>query len=102
MRFYANFGSAINVKLSIANGQTIRHHQSRPTDEGYEYNATEYTLEGTKLFARHHAGGKDCDGQTSHCAELVANVTFPCAIPNWKYVDGSAKTYDQYAELDNY
>lgn len=61
MRFYTNFGSAINVKLSIADGQTIRHHQSRPTDEGYEYNATEYTLEGNRLFARYHAGGKDCD-----------------------------------------
>jgi len=100
MRFYANFGSAINVKLSIADGQPIRPHKPRPTDEGYEYNATEYTLEGTKLFARSHAGGKDCDGQTSHYAELMATVAFPCAIPNWKYVERSA--YDQYAELDNY
>jgi hypothetical protein len=95
MRFYAN-----NVKLSIADGQTIRNHQSRPTDEGYEYNATEYTLEGNKLFATVHHGGQDCDGRTGGCAELMATVAFPCAIPNWESMERSA--YDQYAELDNY
>lgn len=95
MRFYAN-----NVKLSIADGQTIWHHQSWPTDEGYEYNATEYTLEGNRLFARYYEGGKDCDGRTGGCTERVATVAFPCAIPNWEYVERSA--YDQYAELDNY
>src|SRR5258705_11914841 len=56
------------VRIKINAGQTLRHCEGGPTDEGFSYNAVAYTYDADwqTIDCESMSWGRDCDGQTEH------------------------------------
>lgn len=72
IRFWT-FVNGSPVKLTLAMGQTIEHHVSERTDEGFYARSQSWTWEEAHEI-RHRILdiSRDCDGKTEHSTETAA------------------------------
>jgi hypothetical protein len=129
LKIYVNGG---DVTITLRPGQSISHHTSEPTDEGYAWEGTTWTYDADDgVVTREWGhGGRDCDGETSTSGTDYCPVDKLQAKVNQTYVgrklvtegdeswyesdiqddpgwpdwqeEQPARHYDQYAELSNY
>lgn len=93
------------VKLTLRPGQTLRHHQSWDTDEGWasESNEWHYCDESGKVFNNNCTDGRDCDGRlTRSCSSFFAVGLERCGnaadedgirYPMWERLRASQRDY---------
>jgi hypothetical protein len=113
----ARFWTCVNaglVKITLRPGQTLRHCQGGPTDEGWSRHAITWTYEDDAVKRVIVDEGRDCDGHTSnvweeYCAIDRLNLgSEPYGLgdcqgihyPDWEELDHYCR--DQYAELAGY
>lgn len=94
------------VKLTLREGKRIDLSNSEATDEGYNYIAESYTIDGPMLNCEVAHGGSDCDGRIDNYREHEAPINelrYRCSIgecPEWQELGCSQR--DQFAELAGY
>jgi hypothetical protein len=84
------------VKFCLRPGESLSHHKSGPTDEGYWFKG--FTLEcakdGSEVTCSVCSGGRDCDGSVENYVELV--------LVNDEWVRESHRVRDHFAEAAGY
>lgn len=98
------------VKLTLKQGQTIRHGKAWLTEEGYDSYAREWQHNGDKIGYVYHSAGRDCDGSHSETQYLSNSVPMKFEeneyspsgmVPDWSRAKPSY-CYDQFAQMANY
>jgi hypothetical protein len=70
-RFWTYQTGAVRIKIRA--GQVLRHSSGGPTDEGYSWEAVEYTFDGATVTAQWAVDARDCDGR------ITRNSATQCA-----------------------
>jgi hypothetical protein len=109
VRFWHYYNGAVKIKLNV--GETVRHSHGGPTDEGYSWEAVQYSFDGETVICEWASQARDCDGRydrngVTHCA--VAKLTAGCADPDESTIiypaweQGESRQRDHSAEAMNY
>jgi len=109
IRFLTHINDSV-VKITLAPGQTLRHFQGGPTDEGWTSSAESWTYDGAGVTRETLDRGRDCDGLHEHGGTSYAPTAFLTArcdewtdghrMPEWSHVDAYQR--DHAAEAANY
>jgi hypothetical protein len=108
-RFWHWHNGAVRIKINA--GQTIRYSHGGATDEGYSWEAIEFSFDGATVSRECCERSQDCDGRydrsgTSHCPAdgLAAGNVDPdepaIIYPAWQHGDYAQRDYS--AEAMNY
>ena len=109
IRFLTHINDSV-VKITLAPGQTLRHFQSGPTDEGWTSTAESWNYDGAGVTRERWTGGRDCDGLHEHGGTSYAPAQMLTArcdqwtdghrMPEWSRIDAYQR--DHTAEASNY
>jgi|SRR6478736_9148327 len=99
-----------HIKIKLKPGQCLRWTKHSSDDEGYGWEADQWTYEDGTVENWWGRGGQDCDGYSSesgkrYCPinklQKIENAYDPFILmPEWE--SGKTDCYDQYAVASNY
>lgn len=95
-RFKVRVNSAL-VTITLKDGESLTHHRSSPTDEGWSGASTSWLYYEGLLHMTWVTEGVDCDGYQSAEGECEAALAL---YPDWNEVTSSQ--YDARAEAAGY
>ena len=81
------------VRISLATGQTLRHHTGGRCEEGYSYHYEEWTHDGDMIRRVSTYMSRDCDGRYTGGQDLVCPLSLlashivlddPIRYPDWQ------------------
>ena len=99
-----------HVQITLRPGQALEAHAGGPTDEGYSWTQTRWTLSDDTVTVEYHTHACDCDGPLDTAATLHCDLTdlasgYHCPdsgirFPDWQHADTWQR--DCFAEAAGY
>jgi hypothetical protein len=87
------FANGSYVRITLKPGQSLKHYQYRPTDEGWESEGQYWEHCGDRIEHDWLTDGADCDGRLCRGGRLVALSLKSSGFPNWQEADTYQRDY---------